>query len=151
MTDEDGTVWHLQVTEENIGEVLVLVVAGRISNATAGDLGRALARPDNSRLRGIKIVTEKNRIIVDLSAVDYVNSAGLQQLETAVAQMQGSRCELVVCGLRPVVNAVFQLAGSIPHLTIESSREAAIARLGGQHVATRSKEMSLSQRSEEHK
>jgi hypothetical protein len=49
------------------------------------------------------------------------------------------------------VNAVFQLAGSIPHLTIESSREAAIARLGGQHVATRSKEMSLSQRSEEHK
>ena len=70
MTDEDGTVWHLHVTEENIGEVLVLVVAGRISNATAGDLGRALARPDNSRLRGI---------IVDLSAVDYVNSAGLQQ------------------------------------------------------------------------
>ena len=122
MTDEDGTVWHLQVTEENIGEVLVLVVAGRISNATAGDLGRALARPDNSCLRGI---------IVDLSAVDYVNSAGLQQLETAGAQMQGSRCELVVCGLRPVVNAVFQLAGSIPHLTIESSREAAIARLGG--------------------
>ena len=142
MTDEDGTVWHLQVTEENIGEVLVLVVAGRISNATAGDLGRALARPDNSCLRGI---------IVDLSAVDYVNSAGLQQLETAVAQMQGSSCELVVCGLRPVVNAVFQLAGSIPHLSIESSREAAIARLGDEHVPTRSKEMSLSQRSEEHK
>jgi len=142
VTDEDGAVWHLQVTEENIGEVLVLVVAGRISNATAGDLGRALARPDNSCLRGI---------IVDLSAVDYVNSAGLQQLETAVAQMQGSSCELVVCGLRPVVNAVFQLAGSIPHLSIESSREAAIARLGGQHVPTRSKEMSLSQRSEEHK
>ena len=132
MTDEDGTVWHLHVTEENIGEVLVLVVAGRISNATAGDLGRALARPDKSCLRGI---------IVDLSAVDYVNSAGLQQLETAGAQMQGSRCELVVCGLRPVVNAVFQLAGSIPHLTIESSREAAIARLGGQHVPTRNKEM----------
>jgi anti-sigma B factor antagonist len=132
VTDEDGTVWHLHVTEENIGEVLVLVVAGRISNATAGDLGRALARPDKSCLRGI---------IVDLSAVDYVNSAGLQQLETAGAQMQGSRCELVVCGLRPVVNAVFQLAGSIPHLTIESSREAAIARLGGQHVPTRNKEM----------
>ena len=132
MTDEDGTVWHLHVTEENIGEVLVLVVAGRISNATAGDLGRALDRPDNSRFRGI---------IVDLSAVDYVNSAGLQQLEAAVAQRQASHCELVVCGLRPVVNAVFQLAGSIPHLTIESSREAAIARLGGQHVATRNKEM----------
>ena len=68
MTDEDGTVWHLHVTEENIGEVLVLVVAGRISNATAGDLGRALARPDHSRLRGI---------IVDLSAVDYVSSSRL--------------------------------------------------------------------------
>ena len=137
MTDEDGTVWHLHVTEENIGEVLVLVVAGRISNATAGDLGRALDRPDNSRFRGI---------IVDLSAVDYVNSAGLQQLEAAVARMQASHCELVVCGLRPVVNAVFQLAGSIPHLTIESSREAAIARLGGQHVATRNKEMKPSAR-----
>ena len=137
MTDEDGTVWHLHVTEENIGEVLVLVVACRISNATACDLGRALDRPDNSRFRGI---------IVDLSAVDYVNSAGLQQLEAAVARMQASHCELVVCGLRPVVNAVFQLAGSIPHLTIESSREAAIARLGGQDVATRNKEMKPSAR-----
>jgi anti-anti-sigma factor len=121
VTDEDATVWHLHVTEKNVGEVLVLVVAGRVSKATAGDLGRALAHPDINRLRGV---------IVDLSDVDYVNSAGLQQFEAAAKQMHKAHCELVVCGLRPVVNTVFQLAGPIAHLTIESSREAAIARLG---------------------
>jgi anti-anti-sigma factor len=129
VTADDATVWYLRVSEEDLGPVLVLVVAGRVSNATAGHLGRALARPDIGRLRGI---------IVDLSGVDYINSAGLRLLEAAATRMQGSHCELVVCCLRPIVKAAFELAGSIAHLATESTREAAVVRLGGRARLARS-------------
>ncbi len=121
MTGQDGTVWYLCITEEDLGDVVVLAVAGRVSNQTAGEFGRALARPDIGRRRGV---------IVDLSEVDYLNSGALKQLEAAAARMQESGCDLILCGLRPVVMAGFELAGSIPYVTFESSREAAVARLG---------------------
>jgi anti-anti-sigma factor len=128
LTAEDGTVWYLRVSEGDVGPVLVLVVEGRVSSATAGYLDRALAR-DIDRLRGI---------IVDLSGVDYINSAGLPVIEAAAARMQGSHCELVVCGFHPIVRAAFELAGSIPHLATVLSREAAVDRLGGRTHFARS-------------
>lgn len=123
MTSDDDVVWYLRVTEEDLGSVVVLVVEGRVSSATATDLDQALARPDTSRLRGL---------IVDLSGVDYINSVGLRVFKAAAARLQESECELVVCGLRPVVRAGFEMAGLIAHLTNEPSLEAAIRRLRGQ-------------------
>ena len=123
MTSDDDIVWYLRVTEQDLGSVVVLVVEGRVSSATATDLDQALARPDTSRLRGL---------IVDLSGVDYINSVGLRAFEAAAARMQECECELVVCGLRPVVRAGFEMAGLIAHLTNEPSLEAAIRRLRGQ-------------------
>jgi anti-sigma B factor antagonist len=119
---EDGIVWYLRVAEEDLGPILVLVAEGRVSEATAGDLGRALGRDDIDRRTGI---------IIDFSGVDYINSAGLLVLESAAARLQGSHCGLVVCSLQPVVRATFELAGSVAHLATEPSREAAIARLRG--------------------
>ena len=122
MTAEDGIVWYLRVSEEDLGPILVLVVKGRVSEATAGDLCRALARDD---------IDHRNGIVIDFSGVDYINSAGLRLLEVSAARFQGSGCELVVCGLQPVIRATFELVGSVAHLATEPTREAAIARLGG--------------------
>ncbi len=129
MTAEDGIVWYLRVAEEDLGPVLVLVVEGRISGATAGHLDRALARRDAARLRGI---------VLDLSGVDYINSAGLRLFEAAAARMRRGHCELVICGLRPIVRAAFELAGLIGQLAMEASREVAVARLRGGTRFTRS-------------
>ena len=129
MTGDEASVWYLRMAEEDLGSVHVLVVEGRVSNATAGQLSERLMRPDSSRPRGL---------IVDLSNLEYINSVGLRVLEAAAARLHAAHCELVVCGLRPIVRTAFELAGSIAHLTIEPSRDAAVRRLLGQDRTTRS-------------
>jgi anti-anti-sigma factor len=120
MGADEGIVWYLRVSEEDLGSVRLVVVEGRVSSATAAELSRVLsARAVGSR-----------KIVVDLAGVDYINGAGLRAFETAAAALNGSG-QLVVCGLQPPVQVAFDLAGAIPNLTIEPSRDAALLRLRG--------------------
>ena len=115
----EGIVWYLRTSEKNLGSVHLVAVEGRVSSATAAELGRVLSSTTADGLRAV---------VVDLSGVDYINGAGLRVFEAAAARFHGSKGELVVCGLRPAVQAAFRLAGSIPHLTTVESREDALRR-----------------------
>ena len=113
----EGIVWYLRTSEETLGPVRLVVVEGRVSSATAAELGRVLTGQPRDGLRAV---------IVDMSGVDYINGAGLRVFEAAAARFNGSTGELVVCGLRPAVQAAFRLAGSISHLTTVESRADAL-------------------------
>jgi anti-anti-sigma factor len=115
-----GIVWYLRTSQENVEGACLLVVEGRVSNATTGELSRALMTQlgDGSR-----------SVIVDLTGVDYINGAGLRAFETAAGSLNGSTRELVLFGLQPPVQAAFELAGAMPHLATAPSREAAYQRL----------------------
>jgi anti-anti-sigma factor len=121
LTGDESVVWYLRVSEEERGAVRILQVEGRISGATAAVLKQALDRVDPAGRRGV---------VVDLSGVDYVNSEGLRTLQAAAARLRSTGCELVACGVRPVVRTAFELAGVIEELAIEASRDAAMTRLG---------------------
>ena len=116
----DGIVWYLRASEEDLGSVRLVVVEGRVWSATAAELTRVLTGPRGGGSR---------TLVVDLTGVDYVNGAGLRAFETVAAGLDGSGGELVVCGLQPPVQVAFDLAGTIPNLTIASSRDAALQRL----------------------
>ena len=118
----EGIVWYLRTSEEDLGPVHLVAVEGRISSATAAELGRVLIGP---------VADGRRAVVVDLSGVDYINGAGLRVFETAAARVSGSNGELVVCGLQPPVQAAFRLAGSVPHLTTVESREEALRRFTG--------------------
>lgn len=117
MSHQEDVVWCLRVTEEDLGQVVVLTVEGRVFSQTGSDFAARLARVTTAERRGL---------IIDFSAVDYINSEGLRTLEAAAERARSSRCEVVVCGLSPVIRTAFDLAGSSAHLTIEPSREAAL-------------------------
>ena len=119
MGGDTGVVWFLRISEEDHRGLRVISVEGRVSRATAADLATVLTGPRSNGVRGV---------IVDLSGVDYINGAGLHVFETAAAQLGGLEAELVICGLRPAIRAVFDLAGTIPHLATEPSKEAALRR-----------------------
>lgn len=121
MGADEGIVWYLRISEEDLGFVRLVVVEGRVSSATAAELSRVLTgRAGGSRT-----------LLVDLTGVDYINGAGLRAFETAAAAVSDGPGELVVCGLQPAVQVAFDLAGAIPNLTIEPSRDAALGRLRG--------------------
>ena len=121
MGADEGIAWYLRTSEEDLGSVRLVVVEGRVSRATAAELSRVLTGRANG----------PRKIVVDLTGVDYINGAGLRALETAAAGLNGSG-ELVVCGLQPPVQVAFDLAGTIPNLTIAPSRDAALLRLRGE-------------------
>ena len=120
MEADAGVVWYLRTSEEDLGSVRLVLVEGRVSSATAAELSRVLTGR-----------TDGSRIVVDLTGVDYINGAGLRVFETAAAGLNGSG-ELVVCGLQPPVQVAFDLAGTIPNLTIAPSRDAALLRVRGE-------------------
>jgi anti-anti-sigma factor len=120
MNADDGIVWFLRGQERDLGGVVVVTLEGRVSNATAPDLARLLARREGHGLRGL---------VLDLSGVDYINGAGLKVLAAGASTLDAAGCELIACNPQPVIHTIFDMAGPIPHLTIERSTEAALNRL----------------------
>lgn len=104
--------------------VLVLELTGRVGAASAGLLADALAR---ASARG-------DRVVVDFSGVDYLSSAGLVALEAAAGgggENGSGSGTLVLCGVAESVRIALDLAGVLPGLHVEVSRDAAIARARG--------------------
>jgi anti-anti-sigma factor len=120
MNGDDGIVWFLRASQQDLESVVVLVMEGRVSNATAPDLAGWLAAVRHRQLRGV---------VVDLAGVDYINGTGLRLLASAAAELAAANGELVVCGLRPGIQTIFDMAAPIPHLTIEPSADIAARRL----------------------
>ena len=109
--------WQLTLDFRTIDGVGVLIVGGRISHATSAALSDALVRH-----------LQSNRsLIVDISGVDYVSSAGFRALEQAAHRFEAQRVSLVLCGLQDAVRPAFDLAGPIPTLLVVPDRAAAIA------------------------
>lgn len=120
MSGETGVVWFLRTAEQTLGSVRLVTVEGRVSHSTVAELGRVLAHhpPANS----------PRALVVELSGVDYINGAGLRVFEQTAARLRAVNIELLVCGLRPAVQAAFDLAGTMPNLAIMASLEAALLR-----------------------
>jgi anti-anti-sigma factor len=115
----DGTVWYLRTQEEQRGPIVVLKLEGRVSSATSGDLAQAL---DRIRMDG------RRALVVDLTAVDYMNGRGLTILKAAATRLQSTGQELIACGLCPPVRTAFELSGALERVHVESTCDAALRR-----------------------
>ena len=112
--------WPLRIVEERLDGVLVLALAGRLGAASARSLDAAVAEAVG---RG------DARLVVDLAAVDYVSSAGLNALASAAGLCARARGALVLCGLADPVRIALDLGGLIPELPVEASRDRAVVRI----------------------
>lgn len=110
----------MQIAEVQCGEVRVIGPSGRIDTTTAGALEAKLAA---------LLAAASPRVVVDFSDVEYISSAGLRVLLVAARRVQGTGGRLALCGMRPPVHHVFQLAGFLPLFTIAESRDAAVAQI----------------------
>lgn len=109
----------MQIREEQLGDAHVVTLIGRIDTTTADRLDRALARLLDSGA---------SRVVVDFADVIYISSAGLRLFLLAAKRLRSAAGTFVLCGLRPSVHQVFDLAGFLPLFTFEPHREAAVAR-----------------------
>lgn len=118
MPTPKDAVWYLRIGQDRADSVIVLTLEGRVSHRTCADLEAALATA---------VASGAPAVVVDLSAVDYISSKGLRALEQASVALAGGRRRFAVCGLQDAVSVAFDLGGLTGILTVESSREAAVA------------------------
>jgi anti-anti-sigma factor len=106
--------WELRIGSETLAGVAVLRVAGRISGRTAPLLAQAIGAGPAA----------DHPLILDLTAVDYISSAGFAVLHAAAS----SRV-VVVCGLSDPLATTFGLAEHPPQLIREPALPNALERV----------------------
>jgi len=121
--------WQLTVAREDHGPVAVFVVSGRLGTLSAGDLIEALAG---------SIATGARRVVLDLSGVDYLSSAGLLALDAVLGRLHMVDGQLVICGITEPVRIAFELSGLLAHFRETPSRADALALLHSDNVPSRS-------------
>lgn len=110
----------MDIAEEKREGVLVVAPRGRLDSNTCDAL--------EARLTALVSAGEK-RLVLDLSGLDYVSSAGLRVFLLVSKRLREGGGRLALCAMSPGVRQIFELAGFLPLFTIEASPEAALARL----------------------
>jgi anti-anti-sigma factor len=91
----------VEIGEGRQDDVVVLRPVGRINNDTSGAFQkRLLACVDPGG----------GALLVDLSGVDYISSAGLRALMTGSKHAKASGGRLAVAGLTPIVKEIFAIS-----------------------------------------
>ena len=111
----------MEIGERRQGDVIILLPTGRIDNDTSPDLQARLM----DKVRGAGTA-----VLVDLTGVDYVSSAGLRALMMAAKQSKAGKGRLAVAGLRPVVKEVFTISRFSYVVQVFETPTEAIAGLG---------------------
>lgn len=107
----------MDVAEERIADALVLRATGRLDGNSAPGFERTLL----DRLDG-----HPARVVLDLSGIEYVSSAGLRAILLAVKRGKSIGCGVAVCGLREHIREVFELSGFHHVVALHATLEEAL-------------------------
>lgn len=111
----------LKFEESLDGSVNILSVSGRLDPSGGKDLREAMEKllPEGST----------GDLLVDLSSLEYMASAGFRELFLAGRKLGRRGCLLAVCGLTGEVRRVFELARFDTAYPIYADRAEGIAHL----------------------
>jgi anti-sigma B factor antagonist len=116
---------ELRVNRRGVDNVLVVRVAGEIDLRTAPDLQEALGE-SLEQMKG-------GRVVVDLSAVTFLGSAGLAALAQAAKQADDHESELrIVVGSNHLVRRPIELMGLDHVLVLCADVQEAVRDMGEQ-------------------
>ena len=110
----------MEIGEEHRGDITIVEIRGRIDINAAISLGERLTA---------LIKAGRNRVLVDLKDLAYINSAGLRALLIAGRLAVESKGALVLCSLSNEVHRLFDLGAFTDLFQIYSSREEGFAKL----------------------
>lgn len=94
----------MELQTHDLANVRVIQVAGRIDSTNFAQFQDALL-PQLSACRG-----ETQKVVLDLSGIPYMSSAGLRVLMNAFKQCQQQQGAIVCAALQPVVQEVFRIS-----------------------------------------
>jgi anti-sigma B factor antagonist len=109
----------LQISARHLDKTTILDVSGDIDLASSPDLRKALLR----ELRELRIP----RVVLNLKAVEYVDSSGVASLVEGLKASRDVGSRLVLLGLNAAVREVLQLSKLTRIFEIAETEEQAVA------------------------
>lgn len=109
----------MEFTEIKEGAFLVLVATGRMDAITAPEF--------EAKCMSCLEAGEK-RLVVDLSALEYISSAGLRSILSSAKKLKAQGGDLAFCALSGIVAEVFAMSGFAKLLPVFPTRQEALAR-----------------------
>jgi anti-anti-sigma factor len=110
----------LNVSESRQDDVVILTVEGRLDQMGAP----AIEKTGLTLIQG-----GVRRILLDMTGVEYISSAGLRTLLVMAKMMKGAQGRLLLCCLTPLVREVMEISGFDKVLTCVENRETALTAL----------------------
>ena len=117
----------MELHPRRFADATVLSPAGRIDHSSAEPFREALL----ARLSA----AGKDPVVVDLTGVEYIASAGLRALMIAAKQVKTQGATMFLAGLQPVVREVFEISRFTLVFTIFASLREALAAVSPEAVA----------------
>jgi len=108
----------MDLPEEKLGETTVISLAGRIDSTNAKAFEESLLK---------KVAASGPAVVLDLSGLQYISSAGLRVILLVAKQLQGRKARFALCALAPVIREVFEVSGFSKIIRIVGTREEALA------------------------
>ena len=109
----------MQISARYLDRTTILDVSGDIDLATSPELRKALLR----ELREMRIP----RLVLNLKAVEYVDSSGVASLVEALKASRDTGSRLILFGLNSAVREVLQLSKLLRIFEIAETEEQAVA------------------------
>jgi stage II sporulation protein AA (anti-sigma F factor antagonist) len=98
----------MNIQTEKVDDGVVVRVHGRIDSVTAPSLEAQL----------LPLIAENKKLILDLSAVEFVSSAGLRVFLVLAKAGNRNQCKFIVCGASESIGDVIEMSGFGAILTI---------------------------------
>jgi anti-sigma B factor antagonist/stage II sporulation protein AA (anti-sigma F factor antagonist) len=123
----------MECRAQEMANVLLVQVEGRIDHTTAKAFEDALL----PLLDGC--IARRQKVVLDLSGVAYMSSAGLRVLTLAAKHCRQQGGDIVIAALQPLLQEVFRISRfdtvfkifkSVPEALVESSPPAASEHTG---------------------
>jgi anti-anti-sigma factor len=100
----------------------IISLSGELDIASAPELARVFASLASSDVRAV---------VVDLSALTFIDSTGISVLATAARETQARAGELIVAAPTSDVRRLFEIVRFSEIVSLEDALPAALERLGG--------------------
>jgi anti-anti-sigma factor len=109
----------MDISEQQANGATVLQLSGRLDGTTSAATDTKLA----------DAVGRSPTLVLDMSGLGYISSAGLRVLLKAAKQAQTAKQKLLLAGLQPSVKQVFEISGFSTLFATFANREDALASL----------------------
>lgn len=99
----------MEITVSEMRRVTLLEIAGRVDSGNATQLGEALTA---------QIDAGRHQVVLDLSRLDYISSAGLREMVAALKRIRAMNGDIRIASASERIREVFNIAGldSVFHL-----------------------------------